>query len=100
MEMSDLASNYGLEHHGLSQLANVYWNLSTPALYEHAVHRYEAHVAHLGPLVVSTGKYTGRSADDKFVVKEPSSEDEIWWGPVNRPFTEEHFDQILFQRGI
>jgi phosphoenolpyruvate carboxykinase (ATP) len=47
-----------------------------------------------GPLVVRTGKHTGRSPKDKFVVREPSSRDKIWWGEVNQPITEEHYDRL------
>jgi len=85
-----------LSHVGLSNIEFVHHNLATGALYEEAVTRNEGHVGHLGPLVVSTGKYTGRSADDKFVVEEPSSIDDIWWGDVNRPFGQREFDLVLF----
>lgn len=87
-------SNYGLEHHGLSNLNDIYWNLNTPALYEHAIRRNEGVLAHLGPLVVRTGHHTGRSANDKFIVQESSTEKEIWWGKINRPISSEHFDQL------
>jgi phosphoenolpyruvate carboxykinase (ATP) len=83
-----------LSHLGLSNLGRVHHNLSTPALYEHAVRRSEAWVAHLGPLVVRTGQYTGRSAQDKFVVREPSSESKIWWGKENRPIEQDVFQRL------
>jgi phosphoenolpyruvate carboxykinase (ATP) len=82
---------------GLKNLGTIYHNLSTPALYEEAVRRHEGWVAHLGPLVVRTGQYTGRSAEDKFVVREPSSDDKIWWGKHNRPIDPEHFDRLLIR---
>ena len=50
-----MASLYGLEHHGLTNLRRVYWNLPAPALYEEAIHRSEGQLGHLGPLVVDTG---------------------------------------------
>jgi phosphoenolpyruvate carboxykinase (ATP) len=87
-------SNYGLEHHGLSNLNDIYWNLNTPALYEQAIRRREGIIAHLGPLVVRTGHHTGRSANDKFTVQEPSTEKDIWWGKINRPITAEQFDDL------
>jgi phosphoenolpyruvate carboxykinase (ATP) len=81
---------------GLTNVGNVYHNLSTPGLYEEAIRRSEGEIGHLGPFVVSTGKYTGRSANDKFVVREPDSEKDIWWGPINRPFEPEDFDKVLY----
>ena len=91
--MVDLSS-VGLRHTG-----TVYHNLSTPALYEEAINRGEGEVGHLGPFVVSTGKYTGRSADDKFVVEEPASKDQIWWGKINRPFSPADFEKVVYGLG-
>jgi len=99
MEMTDLASGYGLDHLGLTHLGTVHWNLPTPALYEHAIHRYEAHVSHLGPLIVHMGQHTGRAAKDKFVVEEPGTADNIWWGKVNVKFPEEQFNNLLRRMG-
>jgi phosphoenolpyruvate carboxykinase (ATP) len=79
---------------GITNVGYVFRNLSTPGLYEEAIRRREGAVAHLGPLVVRTGQYTGRSADDKFIVREPSSEDKIWWGKHNKPFDPEHFELL------
>jgi phosphoenolpyruvate carboxykinase (ATP) len=79
---------------GISNVGTVYRNLSTPALYEEAIRRHEAQVAHLGALVTRTGTYTGRSAGDKFVVREPSSEDKIWWGDYNRPIEPDRFEGL------
>lgn len=87
-------SPVGLEAHGLINVNDVYWNLPTSALYEEVVRRREGLVAHLGPLVVRTGHHTGRSPNDKFIVREPSSEGYIWWGQVNRPFDPERFDEL------
>lgn len=69
-------------------------NLSTAALYEAAVRDGEGMIAAEGPLVVSTGTHTGRSPKDKFIVREPSSEASVWWGDVNHPITEEHYDRL------
>ncbi len=87
-------SHYGVENHGIRNPGTVYWNLTTPMLYEQATRRNEGRIAHLGPLVVQTGSHTGRSPNDKFVVKEPGSEADIWWGKVNRPFSQENFDYL------
>src|SRR5215216_6632628 len=87
-------SSYGLENHGLQDLNAVYWNLSTASLYEAALQRREGRIAHLGPLVVRTGQHTGRVPNDKFIVREPSSEGKIWWGEVNRPIEQEQYEAI------
>lgn len=87
-------SNYGVDKHGIQNAANVYWNLTPPELYEHALRRGEGQISDLGTLVVCTGTHTGRSPNDKFVVKEPSSEEHIWWGKVNRPISREKFDKL------
>ena len=81
-------STHGIEEHGIANANRVYWNLPAGALYEQALQRNEGTVAHLGPLVVNTGHYTGRSPNDKFIVQEPESQSQIWWGAVNRPFEE------------
>ena len=84
-------SEHGLDTHGLRNLAAEHWNYPTPALYEEAIRRGEGVIARGGPLVVRTGEHTGRSANDKFIVEEPSSADDIWWGEVNKPISPEHF---------
>ncbi|UCG86010.1 MAG: phosphoenolpyruvate carboxykinase (ATP) [Gemmatimonadota bacterium] len=83
-----------LEAHGIRNVNMVWWNLSTPALYEHAVQRHEGLTAHLGPLVTRTGQYTGRSPKDRYIVREPSSDSNIWWGKVNLPFDEAQFKSL------
>ncbi len=72
----------------------VHHNLAVPALYEAAIQRDEGVIAAGGPLVVKTGTHTGRSPKDKFVVDEAASRDTIWWGDVNRPISEEHFERM------
>jgi phosphoenolpyruvate carboxykinase (ATP) len=69
-------------------------NRSTAELYEDAIRAGEGLLAAAGPLVVLTGKHTGRSPQDKFIVDEPSSTSKIWWGDVNRPISEEHYDRL------
>jgi phosphoenolpyruvate carboxykinase (ATP) len=87
-------SRFGLEHHGLRGLPTAYWNLPIAALYEQILERKEGAVAAPGSLVFRTGEHTGRSPQDKFVVREPSSEKNIWWGEVNRPIEPERFDAL------
>jgi phosphoenolpyruvate carboxykinase (ATP) len=90
-----LKGDYGLENLGLTNLRKVYWNLPTEALYEEIIFRGEAKISYLGPVVVNTGKHTARAANDKFVVKEPTTQDKIWWGQYNRPFSPEKFDELF-----
>jgi phosphoenolpyruvate carboxykinase (ATP) len=87
-------SRYGLETHGITNANTVWWNLSTPALYEHALQRHEGLLAHLGPLVVRTGQYTGRSPRDKYVVREASSQEQVWWGEVNQPYDPARYEAL------
>ena len=82
-----------LERHGI-ETDRVRWNLSPAALYEEAVRRKEGEIAAGGPLVCKTGQHTGRSPNDKFVVREPSSQAEIAWGKVNRPMEQAQFDLL------
>jgi phosphoenolpyruvate carboxykinase (ATP) len=89
-----LTSLYGLENHGLKDLRRIYWNLPTPALYEEAVFRSEGQMAHQGPFVVDTGKHTARAASDKFVVREATTEENVWWGQYNRPFNPLSFSTL------
>src|ERR1051325_2087592 len=70
-------------------------NLSPAALYEEAIRRGEASVVSTGALTAETGKHTGRSPRDKFFVKEPTSQDAIWWHPGNQPIPSAKFDQLL-----
>jgi phosphoenolpyruvate carboxykinase (ATP) len=63
-------------------------------LYEDAIRHGEGLIAADGPLVVRTGRHTGRSPQDKFIVEEPTTRDHIWWGPVNRPISEANYDRL------
>jgi phosphoenolpyruvate carboxykinase (ATP) len=83
----------GLEREGIES-DRVRWNLSAAALYEEAIRRQEAVIAAEGPLACRTGQHTGRSPNDKFVVREPSSEANIAWGKVNRPMDAGQFDVL------
>jgi phosphoenolpyruvate carboxykinase (ATP) len=85
---------HGLEALGIVRSGQVHWNLSPAALYEEAIRRNEGLVAAEGPLVCRTGQHTGRSPNDKFVVKEPLSEKHVHWGTVNRPVEEANFDAL------
>ena len=92
--MSTTQVGQGLEAHGVQTSKPVHFNLSAAALYEHAIRRQEGQLAQEGPLVCRTGAHTGRSPNDKFTVKEPSSEGSIWWGKVNKPIEPAQFDLL------
>ncbi len=80
--------------HGLRHPRTVYWNLPPAALVEEAVRRGEGVLTPAGAVAVLTVPHTGRSPRDKFVVEEPSSASHIWWGPVNQPLSEAHFERL------
>lgn len=94
-EAMELASDFRLKNQGLVHLERVFWNLPEEALYEEIVFRNEGKITKEGPILVNTGKHTARAANDKFVVKEESTEKDIWWGEYNRPISGEKFNQIL-----
>ncbi|MGQ9871314.1 phosphoenolpyruvate carboxykinase (ATP) [Leptodesmis sp.] len=88
---------YGLEELGMKNLGQIYRNLPVPVLVEHALMRREGRLATNGALCVETGKYTGRSPKDKFIVEESSSWSNIDWNKFNVPISEAKFQQ-LYQR--
>ncbi|HYG63975.1 MAG TPA: phosphoenolpyruvate carboxykinase (ATP), partial [Thermoanaerobaculia bacterium] len=88
-------SSFGLDKQGITGVRRVYWNLPPARLYEMAIQRGEAMTASEGPLVCDTGQHTGRSPNDKFLVRDPSVDADIWWGDVNKPFEKEKFDALL-----
>lgn len=89
--MTDRKPSFDLEAQGIATDAALHWNLQTAALVEQALARGEGKLAKDGPLVVATGKHTGRSAQDKFIVRDAETEDSIWWGKSNKGMTPEHF---------
>jgi phosphoenolpyruvate carboxykinase (ATP) len=75
----------------------VFWDTSTPVLVEHTLAKGLGSLAHKGPVVVNTAPYTGRSPRDKFIVRDPETENDIWWGEVNHPIENEVYE-ALYQR--
>lgn len=82
------------EDDGLGSAKTVHWSLPSPVLVEHIVRREEGHLVHHGAVAVRTGEHTGRSPHDKFIVRQPDSQDEIWWGKINQPIDEVHFESV------
>jgi len=93
MTTMDVRGRVDLSVHGINPVGVVVWNPSTPVLYEHAIARREARLGEGGPMVVDTGKHTGRSPQDKFIVREPGSEDRIWWDG-NKELPEDGFEHL------
>ena len=85
------APTFTLDQQGISTAATIQWNLMTAPLVEAAVRRGEGQLAADGPLVVKTGKHTGRSAQDKFIVRDVTTEQTVWWGKTNKGMAPEHF---------
>jgi len=89
-----MGHDYGLGQIGIKPEKTVYRNLSVPALVEEALRRGEGRLADNGALVVRTPDRSGRSPNDKFIVREPASEKNIWWGKVNVAISPEAFDKL------
>ena len=94
-EAADLQGRVGLEAQGLSPNGEVHWNLVGAVLIQNAARRGEGDFAEMGPFVAITSPHTGRSPNDKFVVREPQSEKDVDWGKVNQPFSPEKFELLL-----
>ena len=84
MTMTELPGQVDLSEHGIEPPGRVYRNPTTSLLYTHALLRGDGRLAEGGPLAVDTGRFTGRSPKDKFLVDEAGSHDRIWWGDVNQ----------------
>ncbi len=89
----------GFEYLGLRNIKKVHWHHVTPVLYEHAIRSHEGIISSSGPLVVSTGKFTGRSPNDKYIVKDEGSADKVNWGKSNFPYSPEKFE-MLYERAL
>ena len=87
-QMESLLADHGIEH------SRINFNLGADELYAEALSRSEGVLASNEALVVSTGKFTGRSPKDKFIVRAPESEKNVWWGTVNRDISQEHFEKL------
>ncbi len=84
-------STFDLAQQGIATTGTLHWNLITAPLVEMAIQRGEGVLAKDGPLVVATGAHTGRSAKDKFIVRDATTEDTVWWGKTNKGMTPDHF---------
>jgi phosphoenolpyruvate carboxykinase (ATP) len=87
-------SEVDLASAGLTGLRAIHWNLGVPELYERALYSDGLRLAEGGALVALTGRYTGRSPKDRFIVEESKTASEIWWGEINRPIGRDVFDGL------
>src|SRR5829696_4169548 len=87
-------TSYDLDNYGIKEAARVYWNLNAPELYEEIARRNEGVFSNHGAMIVDTGEHTGRAAKDKAIVREPGSEDKVFWGDVNKDFPQEKFNAL------
>lgn len=79
---------------GFNDLQAIYWNYNEPQLYEEALHRGEGQLTDGGALAVETGHHTGRSAQDKYIVRDSETETHIWWNN-NKAISQQQFDHLL-----
>ena len=86
--------SYGLENHGLEPTKPVHWNLSPARLYEESFLRNDGRLAHMGAISTTTAPHTGRSPNDKFTVRDATTEEAVDWGKVNVPLGEEHWSLL------
>ena len=86
---SYLASTLGIYTHG-----QIHWNLSPEKLVEHSLQQNQGVLADSGALVIKTGKFTGRSPQDRFIVRDAKTEYTVDWGKINQPFRTENFDRL------
>ena len=93
MKESATLLNTDLEKYGLKDV-NVHWNLSPEELQRITVEKNMGKETSNGTLAVNTGKFTGRSPQDRFIVKDNYTEDNVWWGKVNKPVSSENFDKL------
>lgn len=89
-----IVGQIGLDTHGLDPVGPVHWNLPAAQLCEVAVTRGEGRLADLGPFVAVTSPHTGRSPNDKFIVREAANEGDVAWGKVNVPLSHAHYEQL------
>ena len=92
--MTERTPAHRLDAQGIAANATVHWNLTTAPLVEKAVERGEGKLTNHGALLVDTGKFTGRSVKDKYIVRDAATEDTINWGAINQPMAGEHWANL------
>ena len=95
--MSETIKEIGLNRLGLNESDFVFRNLPVETLVQDIIANNEGSIAANGAAMVDTGSYTGRSPKDKYIVKEPSCSENIWWGPINQEITDDVFDELYIK---
>ena len=93
--MSNLNKTLGLDQIGLNKVSKIHRNLNVDSLIDEILKNKEGVISSTGAPIVDTGKFTGRSPKDKYIVDEPSSNSQIWWGQVNQKIDEKVFDELF-----
>lgn len=84
----------GLAFSGIKNCFEAHWNLTPPELVQQAILNSEGQLTSSGALMCDTGKFTGRSPKDRFIVEDSTTKDTIWWGDINIPISEGHFNSL------
>ena len=92
--MGERISSHGLDAQGLRTDAMLHWNMLTAPLVEQAIARGEGRLTRHGALLVDTGRFTGRSVKDKYIVRDAATEETINWGKINQPMAGEHWANL------
>ena len=95
MQQMGKPSSYGLDDLGLEKLGDVFWNLSPSQLVEQIIRRKEGYLSHSGAVITQTGKHTGRTPKDKYIVKSGAAIDLVYWGKINQPIEKKVFQAIF-----
>ena len=94
LETGKKSNKVNLEAAGIKKVKEAHWNLNQSQLIEEALKNGEGHLADTGALTCDTGKFTGRSPQDRFIVEDDLTKDQVWWGNTNKPISPESFDRI------
>ncbi|MFY0627487.1 MAG: phosphoenolpyruvate carboxykinase (ATP) [Reichenbachiella sp.] len=94
-----MPKTHGIEFSGITDVKTIHWNLTPAELVEESIRNQEGRITNTGALMCDTGKFTGRSPKDRFIVEDSKTKDSIWWGDINIPISEKCFDQ-LYQKMI
>lgn len=95
MRFNDVTRGIGLEEHGIVNANLIHWTAPSAVLYEQIVKRGEGLLTHLGAIAVKTGHYTGRAANEKYIVDDESCHGRINWGGINKPFSPDKFEGLF-----